>query len=1746
MFDTTNETITDCINLALAGTGWIVGTCDVTRRRTVRKTNSSSWDIIQEARKVYRCELEFDTLNKKVNIYEKRGIDKGVYFLDSLNLKDLSVQSDSYDFYTRIIAKGKDNLKVTLENFQYSNKIKTYIWKDERYTNIESLTEDAEAKLDELSKPYRAYSATIIDLANISKEDYKDILSYNLGDVITLVSKENEIKEKQRIVKMVEYPDEPDRNTCEIANTTLSFEDVQKEFQDTSDTVNNITTDNGTVDGSKINGISTEQIYDFEASVGKITDLTIINARIDELYANKANISELNVVIANVAELNATKANITDLNTINANIQNLIAADATINNALIGKADITELNAVKGTINSLDSKIANIETLVNGNLSSENIQAGGITSDKLTIANGFITNAMIANLDVSKINAGDISTTKFRIVSDSGKMLISDNTIQIRDNNRVRVQIGKDASNDYNMYVWDSAGKLMFDATGLKADGIKNKIIRDDMISDNANIDGSKINISSLITEINKDTNTTVIKSTKVQIDSLKQTLDVAFTSLKSQADSTKSLTESHSTTINVMQGQIATAINNTQIVKDGQTVLLKDDYNRTVTLVNSINSTIGTHTTKIDELSGNITSVDTKVNSVQRDLEGTKSTVSSHSTSITDLSSKVSTQGTSISQLQNQIKLKVESTEVNTIVNGAISKTAKSLDVMYYLSTSATSLVGGSWSTTAPTWTNGKYMWSKTVTTFVDGSKKESSPTCIAGATGANGSAGKGIKSIVEQYYLSTSNTTQTGGSWVTSPPAWANGKYMWTRSIITYTDNSTTTTNPVCVSGSKGDTGAKGDKGATGAKGDTGVGISSVDVEYYLSTSATSLAGGSWSTTAPAWVNGKYMWSRTKTVTTTGSTTYSNPVCITGAKGATGDKGATGATGATGKGISKINNYYLASASSSGVTTSTSGWTTTIQNISTSKKYLWNYEKITYTDNSTSNTEPVIIGVYGDKGATGANGAAGKGIVSITEYYLVSSNATGITTSTSGWSTTIPSMNTTNKYLWNYEVIKYTDNSTTTGTPKVIGVHGATGAAGATGATGQGIASITEEYYLSTSKTSQTGGSWVTTAPTWSTGKYMWTRSKIVYKNPTSTAYTTPICDSSWEAVNEVQIGGRNLIIRNNEQVDKMVDGNGSIGNFTGSSLMNDFITVTPNEELMFSQEIIGSGDNYFRYCFYANDKKTVIRRTPNNSSKFKETVPSSAYWLRVSYDTNNKVKIERGNKATDWSPAPEDVDSSIANVQTQITTTSNKVATIETNLNSITQRVSSTESTTSSLTTKVNTAQSTADSKAKVFTSTPTVPYKVGDLWTGGPSGDVMRCKTARASGSYTASDWEKASKYTDDTKANAAQSTANTANATANANKTEITTTKNKVATIETNVNSITSKVSSVEKNITTINGNVTNLQSRMNTAEQKITPTAITTTISSTISGGTGSISTTQFVMDKNGLTINNGALIIKNKAGQTVLNSDSNGNISIYAVGSKFKFTATGNRTIDMLADTGDVFTIKVPFYNLNSGFRLCTDTNVDLITAYAKNGDVHRLKLHGFQTDNIKATYMVASKQLYRYDDSGIYWKPIYTRNENAGIKMIDKLGIVNKSSGGLYMQVDMDGGGAYGIDIWSSDINLKKNIRELNSKIKPLSLQEDTITGLELIKKIKHYEFDYDETKGFEGHIDCGYISQQLQEINSSFVTEVEQEDGTILLQPLASALLPHITKAMQQQQEKIEELENIILELKSRIGA
>lgn len=491
----------------------------------------------------------------------------------------------------------------------------------------------------------------------------------------------------------------------------------------------------------------------------------------------------------------------------------------------------------------------------------------------------------------------------------------------------------------------------------------------------------------------------------------------------------------------------------------------------------------------------------------------------------------------------------------------------------------------------------------------------------------------------------------------------------------------------------------------------------IVKMDVMYYLSTSTENLSGGTWSSVAPKWEDGKYMWSKTITTFKNGTTKESTPTCI------------AGATGKDGKGISTITNYYLVSSESNNVTTSTTGWTTTIQNMTSTKRYLWNYEEILYSDNSTITTIPMIIGVHGNNGA---NGQDGVGIQSITEYYLISNNSSGITTSTTGWTTAIQTPTSSKKYLWNYEKIQYTNNTEHIGTPRIIGnyakdgtngtngengtsiissdveyylstssstlnggtwsttaptwengkymwsrvkttfssgvtsqsqpvcITGQKGDNGTNGADGKGISSITEEYYLSNSKTTQSGGSWQTTAPTWSNGKYLWTRSKIVYTNPTSTVYTTPICDNSWEAVNEIQVGGRNLLIIKTKKSDHYIDWE------TGETLtsnndysISDYISCYNTKCVTLSYSGAKSGDYVF--AFYDSNKTFISGCIDNFNGKMSWTVelPQNVSWLKVSCPDYDKTKLEIGNKATDYTIAPEDLLATIKDEQTVLST-------------------------------------------------------------------------------------------------------------------------------------------------------------------------------------------------------------------------------------------------------------------------------------------------------------------------------------------------------------------------------------------------------------------------------------------------------------------------------------------------------
>lgn len=235
-FESNEQTIKACLEFAFEGTGWHVGTCTVKKKRTIDEQESvTAWDVLQKCLTTYRCECIIHSLTKTIDIYDRIGSDKGCYFMEGLNLRKISLKSDTYDFYTRIYPIGKDGItpewltgKDYIDNFQYSSKIKAYVWKDERYTNTTSLIEDATAKIEEMSRPYKAYTAEVVDLAKAS-EEYKDILSYGIGDTVTLVSKKTRTREKQRIVKITEYPESPEKNTVEISNARKTFAEIQKE-----------------------------------------------------------------------------------------------------------------------------------------------------------------------------------------------------------------------------------------------------------------------------------------------------------------------------------------------------------------------------------------------------------------------------------------------------------------------------------------------------------------------------------------------------------------------------------------------------------------------------------------------------------------------------------------------------------------------------------------------------------------------------------------------------------------------------------------------------------------------------------------------------------------------------------------------------------------------------------------------------------------------------------------------------------------------------------------------------------------------------------------------------------------------------------------------------------------------------------------------------------------------------------------------------------------------------------------------------------------------------------------------------------------------------------------------------------------------------------------------------------------------------------------------------------------------------
>lgn len=320
-----------------------------------------------------------------------------------------------------------------------------------------------------------------------------------------------------------------------------------------------------------------------------------------------------------------------------------------------------------------------------------------------------------------------------------------------------------------------------------------------------------------------------------------------------------------------------------------------------------------------------------------------------------------------------------------------------------YYLVSSKNSDITNEtsgFSTSIPTMTSTeKYLWNYELVTKTDNSTYKT-PAVIIGVYGDTGTAVT-VKSTSVTYKVSDSGTTVPSGTWQTTVPSVAAGKFLWTKTVVTYSDNTSTTSYSVSYMGTNGTT------------------IISTSVTYAVTSLSSQPADSEFtSISVPTVGLGQYLWSKTIITYSDNTNAKTYAVSRIGSDGKQGDKGS---------------NAYLHIAYANSADGNTNFSTTYFSGAA----YIGTYSDNTEND-STDYTKYTWAKIKGDNG---------KGISSIVNYYLATPASSGVTTSTSGWTTTVQSITTTNKYLWNYEVITYTDNSTTTTTPHIIGVYGNSG---------------------------------------------------------------------------------------------------------------------------------------------------------------------------------------------------------------------------------------------------------------------------------------------------------------------------------------------------------------------------------------------------------------------------------------------------------------------------------------------------------------------------------------------------------------------------------------------------------------------------------------------------------------------------------------------------------------------------
>lgn len=647
-FISRDNTLMKCAELVLNGTGWRAvnrSSCNV--KRNLYGTVTNSYNLLQMMCTVYNVEFIFDTYNKVVTFVDKVGKDAGVYFINDINLKQLNVDTHTHKYITRVIPVGKDGLTIEsvnngknyLENKTYTTKNIYGIWQSDKHDDPQALMDDARRFLDEMAIPYETYEVVVDDLYALKGYDE---FQYGLGDIVTIIDGDTETRIQQRIIQRTYNLLEPDKDTIHIANKDATFEDYYKRLQTIADMTQSVIGSDGSINGGSIS--------DGTVSGDKIENDSITSDHIQAGSIESTHIKAEQILADHIMA-----------NQITTN--HLVADSITSDHIQANSIDTKHLKANTITSDHIQSNTINSNHISANTITSGHIQSGAITAGSGIIADGAIGNAQISKIDAGKIEAGTIDTSKVTIQGANGHLRLKGNRMQVFQGTgnqaKERVSVG-DVNGDgtvYGLRVRGADGQtVLLDENGVTSEGITNGSITNDKINEDANIDGAKLNINSVVSKINED-GTETIQGTKIEVDGT--TLNTKLSTITNkQTEDSERITQAQSQ-ITANTNAIKLKVDEQTYTTDKKDMTAKLEKNTSEITAMKGQIALKVEQTDIENAKNELTGmVDNKISSAKAELKVTTDGISQQvgklETTTTTLSGKVDTANTNATNAKN------------------------------------------------------------------------------------------------------------------------------------------------------------------------------------------------------------------------------------------------------------------------------------------------------------------------------------------------------------------------------------------------------------------------------------------------------------------------------------------------------------------------------------------------------------------------------------------------------------------------------------------------------------------------------------------------------------------------------------------------------------------------------------------------------------------------------------------------------------------------------------------------------------------------------------------------------------------------------------------------------------------------------------------------------------------------------------------------------------------------------------